>query len=124
MTPAGSNPKSKRKESDSMGTVDVPADRYAALRLAAEQQLRLYARSTSAPASPGSASLLASEIAGAIRPDERWAFNGTSCARLAGSGKVSVLFWLESLQSALRGELGIHEGRIQGRGKLSSVPLA
>ena len=94
---------------------DVPADRYAALRLAAEQQLRLYARSTSAPASPGSASLLASEIAGAIRPDKRWAFNGTSCARLAGSGKVSVLFWLESLQSALRGELGIHEGRIQGQ---------
>ena len=32
-----------------------------------------------------------------------------------GSGKVSVLFWLESLQSALRGELGIHEGKIQGQ---------
>ena len=94
---------------------DVPADRYAALRLAAEQQMRLYARSTIAPSSPGGASLLASEIAGAIRPDKRWAFNGTSCARLAGSGKVSVLFWLESLQSALRGELGIHEGRIQGQ---------
>jgi len=28
MTPAGSNPKAKRKESDSMGTVEVPADRY------------------------------------------------------------------------------------------------
>jgi hypothetical protein len=71
---------------------DVPADRYAAVRLAAEQQMRLYARSTIAPASPGGASLLASEIAGAIRPDKRWAFNCTSCARLAGSGKVSVLF--------------------------------
>ena len=72
---------------------DVPADRYAALSLAAEQQMRLYA----------------------IRPERRWAFNGASCAGLAGSGKVSVLFWLESLQSALRSELGIHEGRIQGQ---------
>ena len=25
------------------------------------------------------------------------------------------MFWLESLQSALRGELGIHEGKIQGQ---------
>jgi hypothetical protein len=67
---------------------DVPADRYAALRLAAEQQMRLYARSTIASASPGCASLLASEIAGAVRPDKQWAFNGTCCARLARSGKV------------------------------------
>ncbi len=44
-------------------------------------------------------SLLASEIAGAVRPDKRRAFNSTSCARLAECCKVSVLFWLESLQS-------------------------
>jgi hypothetical protein len=32
-------------------------------------------------------------------------------------GKVSVLFWLEfeSLESALRGESGIHDTRIQGQ---------
>ncbi len=63
----------------------------------------------------GGSSLLASDLAGAVRPDKRWAFNGTTCARLAGSGKVSVLFWLESLQSALRVELGIHEGKLQGQ---------
>ena len=94
---------------------NIPADRYAALRLAADQQLGLSARSTVAPASPGGSSLLASDLAGAVRQDKRWAFNGTSCARLAGSGKVSVLFWLESLQSALRGELGILDGKLQGQ---------
>ena len=68
-----------------------------------------------APASPGGTSLLASYLTGAIRPNKRWAFNGTTCAHLAGSGKVSVLFWLESLQSVLRCKLGTHEGKVQGQ---------
>ena len=62
---------------------EIPPDRYAALRLAADQQLRLYARPAAPPASPGGSSLLASDLAGAVRPDKRWAFNGTTCARLA-----------------------------------------
>ena len=53
----------------------VPAERYAALRRAADQQLKLYTRSNALPASPGGASLLAPDLPGAVRPDKRWAFN-------------------------------------------------
>ena len=99
---------------------DVPADRYSELRRAADSQLRMYreaaARSAQTLASPGGASILAAELAGTTTPDKRWAFNGTACARLNDSGgKISVLLWLESLESALRGELGIHDTRIQGQ---------
>ena len=95
---------------------DVPPECYAKLRKAAEQQLRTYARPPGAgsPASPGGVSLLASDLVGAPRPDKRWAFNGTTCSRL-GHGKISVLFWLDSLQSALIGEAGIQDGKIQGQ---------
>ena len=97
----------------------VPPDRYPDLHRAAASQLSMYqatiARSAHSLASPG-ASLLATELAGAAAPDKRWAFNGTSCSRLNDSGgKVSLLFWLESLESALRGELGIRDARIQGQ---------
>jgi hypothetical protein len=51
--------------------------------------------------------------------DKLWAFNGTAataCARHNDSGgKISVLFWLVSHESALRGESGIHDTRIQGQ---------
>ncbi len=68
-------------------------------------------------ASPGGDSILAAELAGTATPNKRWALNGTACARLNDSDsgcKISVLFWPESLESALRGELGIHDTRIQG----------
>ena len=45
---------------------DVPDDRYAALRLTAEQQMHLHVWSTIAPESPGGASLLGSDLAGAV----------------------------------------------------------
>ena len=45
--------------------------------------------------------------------DRQWSFNGTTCARL-GQGKISVLFWLDNLLSALRGEYNIHDGTQQG----------
>ncbi len=53
---------------------------------------------------------------GGAAPDKRWAFNDTACARLNDSGgKVSVVFWLESLESALCGKLGINDTKIQGQ---------
>jgi hypothetical protein len=64
------------------------------------------------PQSPG-LSLWASDLAGATRVDRQWSFNGTTCARL-GPGKISVLFWLDNLLSALRGEYNIHDGTQQG----------
>jgi hypothetical protein len=75
---------------------DVPPDRYSDPRRAADSQLRMYraaaARSAQALASPGGASILAAELAGAAAPDKRWAFNGTARAHLNDSGgKVSVL---------------------------------
>ncbi len=54
-----------------------------------------------------------SDIAGAPRVDRQWAYNGTHCVRL-GPGKISVLFWLDNLLSALRGEYSIHDGKQQG----------
>ena len=69
-----------------------------------------------APPGGASGSILAAELAGAAAPDKRWAFNDTACARLNDSGgKVSVLFWLESLESALCGKLGINDTKIQGQ---------
>ncbi len=98
---------------------NVPSDRYPNLRRAADSPLSMYqaitARSAQSLASPG-ASILATELAGAAAPDKRWAFNGTSCSRLNDSGgKVSLLFWLESLESALCGKLRIHDAWIQGQ---------
>jgi hypothetical protein len=82
---------------------DVQSDRYSELRRATDSQLRMYreaaARSAQTLASPGGASILAAELAGTATPDKRWAFNCTACARLNDSGgKISVLFWLESLE--------------------------
>ena len=73
---------------------DVPPDRYADLRRAAASQLGMYqavaARSAQTLPSPGGASILAAELAGAAAPDKRWAFNGTAGTRLNDSGgKVS-----------------------------------
>jgi hypothetical protein len=94
---------------------DVPRESYTALRRAATEQLKLYDRplATGAPPSPGSAAVWATDIAGAPRVDRQWAYNGTHCARL-GAGKISVLFWLDNLLSALRGEYSIHDGKQQG----------
>ena len=94
---------------------EVPEARYEELFCAATEQLKLYERplTAGAPPSPGGASLWASDIAGAPRVDQKWAYNGTTCARL-GSGKISVLFWLDQLLSALRGEYNIKDGKQQG----------
>ena len=56
-----------------------------------------------------------SDIAGAprVQADRQWAYNGTTRASF-GSGKISVLFWLDHLLSALRGEYSIHDGKQQG----------
>ena len=48
------------------------------------------------------------ELASAPRIDRQWAYNGTTCARL-GPGKISVLFWLDKLLSALVGEYNIKD---------------
>ena len=94
---------------------EVPAERYDALLCAALEQLKLYERPSAASAapSPGNTSLWASDITGVPRVDRQWAYNGTTCARL-GSGKISVLFWLDRLLSALHGEYSIHDGKQQG----------
>ena len=94
---------------------EVPAERYDELHCATTDQLKLYERPAAASAapSPGNSSLWAADIAGALRVDRQWAYNGTTCA-LLGSGKISVLFWLDHLLSALRGEYSIHDGKQQG----------
>ena len=82
---------------------EVPAERYDELHCATTEQLKLYERPAAASSAPsqGNSSLWAADIAGAPRVDRQWAYNGTTCARL-GSGKISVLFWLDHLLSALR----------------------
>ena len=94
---------------------EVPAERYDELHCATTEQLKLYERPAAASSAPsqGNSSLWAADIAGAPRVDRQWAYNGTTCARL-GSGKISVLFWLDHLLSALRGEYSIHDGKQQG----------
>ena len=68
---------------------------------------------SSAAPSPGNSLLWAADIAGTPLVDRQWAYNGTTCS-LLGSGKVSVLFWLDHLLSALRGEYSIYYGKQQG----------
>ena len=74
----------------------------------------MYERSTAASSAPsqGNSSLWAADIAGAPRVDRQWAYNGTTCARL-GSGKISVLFWLDHLLSALHGQCSTHDGNLK-----------
>ena len=97
---------------------EVPTQSYDELRRAVAAQLTCYEHPLAAsgnsvpPQSPG-LSLWASDLAGATRVDRQWSFNGTTCARL-GPGKISVLFWLDNLLSALRGEYNIHDGTQQG----------
>ena len=97
---------------------EVPTQSYDELRRAVAAQLTCYEHPMAAsghavaPQSPG-LSLWASDLAGATRVDRQWSFNGTTCARL-GPGKISVLFWLDNLLSALRGEYNIHDGTQQG----------
>jgi hypothetical protein len=97
---------------------EVPPERYAELSCVVAAHLKCYEHPLAAsghagaPPSPGP-SLWASDLAGATRVDRQWAFNGTTCARL-GPGKISVLFWIDNLLSALRGEYSIHDGKQQG----------
>ena len=66
------------------------------------EQLKLHDQpiAAGAPSSPGNASIWASKLASAPRVDRQWAYNGTTCAGL----KISILFWLDNLLSALVGE--------------------
>ena len=94
---------------------EVPEERYDELLCAAMEQLKLYEQLITAGAapSPRTASIWAPELASAPRVDRQWAYNGTTCARL-GPGKISILFWLDNLLSALVGEYHITDGRQQG----------
>ena len=95
---------------------EVPEERCNELLCAAMEQSKLYAQpiAAGAPSSPGNASSIwAPELASAPRVDRQWAFNGTTCARL-GPGKISVLFWLDNLLSALVCEYHIKDGKQQG----------
>ena len=89
---------------------EVPEERYDELLCAAMEQLKLYEQLITAGAapSPRTASIWAPELASAPRVDRQWAYNGTTCARL-GPGKISVLFWLDKLLSALVGEYNIKD---------------
>ena len=81
---------------------EVPEERYNKLLCAAIEQLKLYEQpiAAGAPPSPGNASIWAPELASAPHVDRQWAYNDTTCARL-GPGKISILFWLDNLLSAL-----------------------
>jgi hypothetical protein len=82
------------------------------------QRLVLRRSSPSGAASTSMSSSLAyPELAAPSRVDAaRWAFDGTSCIMLSGSGDgpISVQLWLEALKADLEG-LFIDKGPDQGR---------
>jgi hypothetical protein len=81
------------------------------------QRLVLRRSSPSGAASTSMSSSLAyPELAAPSRVDPRWAFDGTTCIMLSGSGDgpISVQLWLESLKAELEG-LFIDKGPDQGR---------
>ena len=81
------------------------------------QRLALRRSSPSGAASTSMSSSLAyPELAAPSRVDPRWAFDGTTCVMLSGSGDgpISVQLWLEALKAELEG-LFIDKGPDQGR---------